>query len=68
MQFKKSRTRAEAEWVRKNTRRFMAVFSDLTDGDVIERLKAQDNKQGYMKRLIRADIARGKGEGNEPQA
>ena len=30
------------------------------DGDVISRLSAQDNKAGYIKRLIRADEAENK--------
>lgn len=32
------------------------------DADIIRRLDNQDNKQGYIKRLIRQDIARGGGE------
>ena len=27
------------------------------DADIVERLEAQDSKQGYIKKLIRADIA-----------
>lgn len=30
----------------------------VNDADVIAQLDAQDNKQGYIKRLIRADMAR----------
>lgn len=55
---KKSRSQVEADWVRRNVRRFMAAFSDLTDADIIERLESQENKQGYIKQLIREDIAR----------
>lgn len=31
-----------------------------TESDIIERLEAEPNKAGYIKRLIRADIARNK--------
>lgn len=33
-----------------------------TESDIIEELERQDNKNGYIKRLIREDIARRKGE------
>lgn len=29
----------------------------VNDKDIIERLKAQDNKQGYIKELIRVDAS-----------
>lgn len=29
-----------------------------TEADIVERLKSQGNKQGYIKRLIREDMAR----------
>ena len=33
-------------------------FTKSTDADILEWLSALDNKQGYIKRLIREDIAR----------
>lgn len=33
-------------------------FVKTTDADIIDRLDAQDNKLGYIKRLIREDIER----------
>lgn len=41
-------------------RNFKGIYLKLntgTDNDIINRLNAQSNKQGYVKRLIREDIA-----------
>lgn len=42
---------------RKNACTFSLKFFLRTDADIIEHLEQQGNKQGYIKRLIRADIA-----------
>lgn len=39
---------------------FCLKLNRKTDKDVIEALEAVDNKQGYIKALIRADIERSK--------
>lgn len=39
---------------------FQFRFNRDTDADILEHLKAVSNKQGYVKALIRADIARNK--------
>ena len=45
-----------------NTTTLCIRLNRKTDTDIIERLKAQQSKQGYVKRLIRADIEK---EGDE---
>ena len=37
----------------------------INDADIIKRLESVDNKQGYIKSLIRADIAKGGTDGTE---
>lgn len=45
-------------WKRENLRQYKLRFNIRTDKDLIEKLDAQENIQGYLKSLIRADIAR----------
>ena len=40
------------------TRRFNMKYNIHTDADVIEQLSKQPSVQGYIKRLVREDIAR----------
>lgn len=43
----------------KNHTRMMGFRFNLThDADILQKLDAEPNKQGYVKRLIREDIAR----------
>lgn len=49
--------RATARYDAANTRRLSLKINKNTDEDIIARLEAVDNVQGYIKRLIRADIA-----------
>lgn len=51
--------RACAKYQRANTTQVILRLNKRTDADVIERLNACGNKQGYIKSLIRADIERG---------
>lgn len=51
--------RAQREFEKRSTVPLQIRFNIRTDADIIARLAAQDNKQGYIKRLIRADIAAG---------
>ena len=44
------------KWDKENTRQ--VKFNIRTDADIIAHLEAQQNIQGYVKRLIRDDIAR----------
>lgn len=51
--------RAVAKYDKENTVRFGVKLNKKTDADVIEALKtAKEGKQGYIKRLIREDIAK----------
>lgn len=43
---------------RKTARRIMLKLNKNTDADIISKLEEQDSMQGYIKRLIREDIAR----------
>ena len=45
-------------WDRANTRQVKFKFNLRTAADILAHLDAQQNVQGYVKRLIRDDIAR----------
>ena len=47
---------ATAEYDRENTRLINLKLNHKTDADIIRRLEAQENIQGYLKQLIRKDI------------
>ena len=49
--------RASERYDAANTIQFKMKLNKTTDADVIDRLNATDNKQGYLKELIRRDIA-----------
>lgn len=46
------------KWDKENTRQVKFKFNIRTDADIIAHLEAQQNVQGYVKKLIRDDIAR----------
>lgn len=46
------------KWDKENTKQVKFKFNIRTDADILSRLEAQPNIQGYVKRLIRDDIAR----------
>ena len=50
--------RAVARYDSRNTKQVKLKLNLKTDEDVIKRLEEQDNVQGYIKRLIREDIAK----------
>lgn len=52
------RTVINDRWQRENTRRIVCKFFLKSDADVISQLDKQDNRTDYIRRLIRADIAR----------
>ena len=43
---------------KKNTKLESIRLTFSTDGDIIEKLNSLDNKAGYLKKLIRDDIAK----------
>ena len=47
---------AQARYERQNTIQYKIKLVKTTDGDIIEHLKAQPNRQGYIKDLIRRDM------------
>lgn len=55
---KKDRMKSHQKWVAENTTRVVMNLNHNTDKDVLEKLSRVPSKQGYIKRLIRADIAR----------
>lgn len=48
--------RAQAKYDAKATKQIKFKFNLTTDADILEKLDSVDNKQGYIKELIRADI------------
>ena len=52
----KAQLRAQAKYDKDNTLQFKLKLNKKTDKDIITRLSAADNIQGYIKELIRADI------------
>ena len=54
--------RASMKYDKENMRQIKFNLSLKYDLDIIARLDAVPNKQGYIKELIRADIARAKSE------
>ena len=54
------KTKAHQEWVAANTTRVVMNLNHNTDIDVLEKLSQVPSKQGYIKGLIRADIAKDK--------
>jgi hypothetical protein len=53
------KTRPQREYEKRATVPMQIRFNIKTDADIIARLAEQNNKQGYIKRLIREDIAAG---------
>jgi len=53
---KEKRKAYQSRWCKDNIKGFYIKLSKTTDADIINRLAGLDNKQGYIKELIRADI------------
>lgn len=56
------RSISQARYDKESTRQIRLKLNLKTDADVLARLDAQANMQGYIKSLIRADIAAHGGE------
>lgn len=56
---RESQKRASAKYDAKATKQIKLKLNISTDADILERLDEVDNKQGYIKELIRRDISRG---------
>ena len=50
--------RAVAKYDAQNTKQIMLKLNRSTDADILDKLAATGNVQGYIKALIRADLAR----------
>ena len=50
--------KAQERYDAKNTRHIRLKLNLKTDADILEKLDKVGNMQGYIKRLIRADIER----------
>lgn len=48
--------KATAKYDAQNTIQIKLKLNTKTDADIIKKLAATDNKQGYIKKLIREDI------------
>lgn len=55
---KNGKMKSHQKWVAENTTRIVMNLNHNTDKDVLEKLSKVPSKQGYIKKLIRADIAR----------
>ena len=53
---KDKRRSYQSRWCKDNTKGIYLKLVKSTDADIIQRLADVDNKQGYIKELIRADI------------
>ena len=53
-----ARRRYKVEWDAANTRHIGIKLNARTDADIIQALEGLDSVQGYIKQLIREDIAR----------
>ena len=49
---------SQMRYDKENTKRFALKVNKKTDADILEKLNSVPNRQGYIKRLIREDIAR----------
>lgn len=60
MKASEAQLRAQAKYDKANTRDIKFKFNLKTDADILEKLDSVPNKQGYVKDLIRTDIAKSK--------
>ena len=58
MAMTEAQKRAQAKYEQANTRKITFKFNLKTDADILEKLDQVDNRQGYIRDLIRADIAK----------
>ena len=54
----KTRTEIQAKYDANNCTRFSMKFHNVSDAELIEKLRSVPSIQGYVKQLIRADIAK----------
>lgn len=54
---RESQKRASAKYDQNNTRQIKLKLNIRTDADILEKLDSVENKQTYIKELIRKDMA-----------
>ena len=52
----KAQKKAKAKYDRGNTKQIILKLNLKTDKDILDLLQSVENKQGYIKQLIRKDI------------
>ena len=55
----KKSTIRQLRYDKTHTTQMMLKFNNTLDADILERLNEVDNRQGYIKRLIRNDLETG---------
>ena len=58
MTVSRAQLKAQAKYDKSNTTQINLKLNNKTDEDIIKRLSEVDNKQGYIKELIRLDLLR----------
>lgn len=56
MKATKAQLKATAKYQKANTKSYVIRLNLNTDADIIAKLESVDNKQGYIKKLIRSDL------------
>ena len=56
-EYNEARAKANQKWEKANVKRLLVKLYLNTDKDILEKLETMKNKQGYIKQLIRKDIA-----------
>ena len=54
----KTRSEIQAKYDKANTKVYTIKLNIKTDADIIKKLESLESKQGYIKQLIRDDIAK----------
>lgn len=52
------RRASQNKWLKENTKGFYLRLNNKTDADIIQHLESVENKQAYVKELIRMDALR----------
>ena len=50
-------TKKQNEWIREHTITFSVKLNKNTDADIIKKLETVESRNGYIKELIRKDMA-----------
>ena len=58
---RRAKNQSKERYARENTRPLKVKLNLKTDADILAKLEAEPNMQGYIKRLIREDISRSGG-------